>query len=223
MIYIFWSWLVLHCWITLLLQNIYLVSLLWLLLYGILMSHIHDDPIMIQQLLLTSFFIDKIRNQTKQFNPFLVETAVCKSSSLLHYITIYVFASMTLPHFMYFIKCALDFCKVRSKLLGLTFKGKQNIFPCHQPLLSAAIALPHIYITKQLWCLLPLILNKYHWFAHWLSKDLWLLRNLSCHTCCPWWFMPWWVRSSECKQVMSCIHVGYSLISVHCYTTWCIQ
>jgi hypothetical protein len=78
-------------------------------------------------------------------SPFLVETAVCKSSSLLHYITIYVFASMTLPHFMYFIKCALAFCTVRIKLLGLTFKGKQNIFPNQQPLSSPAIALPHLY------------------------------------------------------------------------------
>ena len=57
---------------------------------------------------------------------------------------------MTLPHFMYFIKCALDFCKVRIKLLGLTFKGKQNITPHHQPLLSPAIALPHTCNTKQL-------------------------------------------------------------------------
>jgi hypothetical protein len=60
------------------------------------------------------------------------------SSSLLHYITIHVFASMTLPYFMYFIKPALDICKVRSKLLGLTFKGKQNIFPNQQPMSSAA-------------------------------------------------------------------------------------
>ena len=89
----------------------------------------------------------------------------------------------------YFINHAFEFCKVRSKLLGLTFKGKQNIFPCHQPLLSEAIALPHTYISKQLWCLLPFILNKYHCFAHWLSKDLWLLCNLSCHSCCPCWVM----------------------------------
>ena len=60
------------------------------------------------------------------------------SSSLLYYITIHVFASMTLPYFMYFIKHALDFCKVGSKLLGLTFKGKQNIFPNQQPSSAAA-------------------------------------------------------------------------------------
>ena len=68
---------------------------------------------------------------------------VCSSD--LYYITIHVFASMTLPYFMYFIKHALDFCKVGSKLLGLTFKGKQNIFPNQQPSLSPTIALPHLY------------------------------------------------------------------------------
>jgi hypothetical protein len=51
---------------------------------------------------------------------------------------------MTLPNFMYFIQQALEFCKVRSKLLGLTFKGKQNIFPNEQLLSSPAIALPHL-------------------------------------------------------------------------------
>jgi hypothetical protein len=45
---------------------------------------------------------------------------------------------MTLPYFMYFIKCALDFCKARIKLLGLTFKGKQDIFPIQQPSSAAA-------------------------------------------------------------------------------------
>ena len=63
--YILQSWAVLHCWITLLLQNIYLVSIVWLLLYGILISNIHDDPIMIQQLSLTLFFTNYKPNQTK--------------------------------------------------------------------------------------------------------------------------------------------------------------
>ena len=57
---------------------------------------------------------------------------------------------MTLPNFMYFINHALEFCKVRIKLLGLTFKGKENMFPHHQPLSSPAIALPHTYIQMQL-------------------------------------------------------------------------
>ena len=63
--YILQSWAVLHCWITLLLQDIYLVSILWPLLYGILISNIRDDPIMIQQLSLTSFFTNYKPNQTK--------------------------------------------------------------------------------------------------------------------------------------------------------------
>jgi hypothetical protein len=67
------------------------------------------------------------------------------SSLLVQYINIHVFASMTLLYFMYIIQHALDFCKVRIKLLGLTFKGKQNMFPHHQPLSSPAIALPHLH------------------------------------------------------------------------------
>jgi hypothetical protein len=45
----------------------------------------------------------------------------------------------------YFIKHALDFYKVRIKLLGLTFKGKENIFPHQQPSSSPANALPHLH------------------------------------------------------------------------------
>ena len=44
------------------------------------------------------------------------------------------FASMTLPYLMYFIKPALEFGKVKIKLLEMTFKGKQSIFPHQQPL-----------------------------------------------------------------------------------------
>jgi hypothetical protein len=38
----------------------------------------------------------------------------------------------------YFIKHALEFGKVRIKLLEMTFKGKQSIFPNHQPSSAAA-------------------------------------------------------------------------------------
>ena len=44
-------------------QKIYLLDVMWLFLLGILISNICNNPIMIQQLLLTSFFID---NTTKQ-------------------------------------------------------------------------------------------------------------------------------------------------------------
>ena len=52
---------------------------------------------------------------TKQFNPFLVETTTCEFTiaGLHHYSC---FASMTLPYFMYFIKHALEFGKVKIKL-----------------------------------------------------------------------------------------------------------
>jgi hypothetical protein len=70
---------------------------------------------MIQQLSLTLFFTNYKPNQTKQLNPFLVETAVCEFfiAALHHYSC---FASMTLPYFTYFIKHALDFGKVKIKL-----------------------------------------------------------------------------------------------------------
>ena len=42
-------------------------------------------------------------------------------------------------------RSALEFCKVRIKLLGLTFKEKKNIFPNQQPLSSPTITLPHLY------------------------------------------------------------------------------
>jgi hypothetical protein len=78
-------------------------------------------------------------------NPFLVETAVCEFfiAALHHYSC---FASMTLPYFMYFIKCALEFGKVKIKLLEMTFKGKQSIFPHHQPS-SAAVLYLHSEAT----------------------------------------------------------------------------
>jgi hypothetical protein len=48
---------------------------------------------------------------------------------------------MTLPYFMYFIKYALEFGKVKIKLSEMTFKGKQSIFPHHQPSSAAALYL----------------------------------------------------------------------------------
>ena len=166
------------------------------------MSSICNNPKMIQRLLLTSFFIDnKIKPNT------IIESFPCWNSCMwfIHCYISSIFMFVQQWHYLileYFIKHALDFCKVRIKLFGLTFKGKQNIFSCHQPLHCLA------YITKKLWCLLPFILNMYRWFAHWLSKDLRLLCKLSCHSCCPCWFTHSKCESSECKHVMSCICVG---------------
>ena len=85
-----------------------------------------------RHLLLTLFFTNYKPN-TKKFNPFLVETATCEFTiAALHHYS--CFASMTLPYFIDFIKSALEFGKVKIKLLEMTFKGKQNMFPCQQPL-----------------------------------------------------------------------------------------
>jgi hypothetical protein len=107
---------------------------------------------MIQQLSLTSFFTNYKPNQTKQLNPFLVETAVCEFTiaALQHYSC---FASMALPYFIYFIKCALEFSKVKIKLLEMTFTGKQSIFPHHQPS-SAAVSYLHSEAT-----MMPIVIH----------------------------------------------------------------
>ena len=149
----------------------------------------------IQRLLLISFFIDyKTKPNT------IIESFPCWNSCMwvLHccITSLFMFSHQWLYLVLeYFIRHAPEFCKVRIKLLGLTFKGKQNMFPNQQPLSSAAITLPCTYIQKKLWCLLLFIYNKYHWFAHWLSKDLWLLHKLPWHSCCPCWFM-----NSKCEK-----------------------
>ena len=73
-------------------------------------------------------------------------------AALYHYSC---FASMTLPYFIDFIKCALEFGKVKIKLLEMTFKGKQSIFPHQQPLhcialyLHSEATMKHIAIQSQ--------------------------------------------------------------------------
>ena len=81
------------------------------------------DPIMFQQLSLTLFFTNYKPNKTIQ--SFLVETATCEFtiSALYHYSC---FASLTLPYFIDFIKRALEFSKVRIKLLEMTFKDRKS-------------------------------------------------------------------------------------------------
>jgi hypothetical protein len=141
-------------------------------------------------------------NQTKQLNPFLVEMATCEFiiAALQHYSCL---ASMTSPYFIYFIKCALEFSKVKIKLLEMTFKGKQSIFPHHQPL--------H--------CLKLTFRSNYDAYCHSFST-----RTIDLHVdaarifgCCssscvipvvPVDLHIPSVRSSQCKHVMSCIRVG---------------
>ena len=58
-------------------QKIYLLDVMWLFLLGILISNICNNPIMIQQLLLTSFFID---NTTKPNT--IIESFPCWNSCM---------------------------------------------------------------------------------------------------------------------------------------------
>jgi hypothetical protein len=99
---------------------------------------------MIQQLSLTSFFTNYKPNKTKQLNPFLVETAVCEFfiAALQH---CSCFASMTLPYFIYFIKPALYFGKVRSKTVKVDIQRQAEHISS-----SPAIIITHHCIASYL-------------------------------------------------------------------------
>ena len=154
---------------------------------------------MIQQLSLTLFFTNYKPN--KQFNPFIVETAACKFTiaALYHYSC---FASMTLPYFMYFIKHTLEYCKVRIKLLELTFKGKQNIFHHHQPLHCLVLTFRSSY---EAYChsistgTIDLHVDSARIFSCCASSRVTLVVPVDLHNLC--------VRSSKCIHVMACICV----------------
>ena len=63
----------------------------------------------------------------QQINPFLVETATCEFTiAALHHYS--CFASMTLPYFIDFIKRALEFGKVKIKLLEMTLHAYIHCF-----------------------------------------------------------------------------------------------
>ena len=150
--------------------------------------------------------------QTKQHNWILsLLKQLCVSSLLLYCIIIHVLASMSLPYFMYFIQCALDFCKVRIKLLGLTFKGKQNIFLYQQPLSPPpSIALYCLILTFRsnydTYChsfstnTIDLHIDSARIFGYCMSSLIILVVPVDLHNLC--------MISSECKHVMSCIWVG---------------
>ena len=69
------------------------------------------------------------------------------------------FASMTLPYFIDFMKRALEFGKVRIKLLEMTFKGKQSIFPHQQPLHCLILTFRSNYEAYAITCLHSLLLT----------------------------------------------------------------
>ena len=110
---------------------------------------------------------------------------------------------MTLPYFMDFINRALEFGKVKIKLVEMTFEGKQSIFPHYQPL--------H--------CLVLTFRSNYEAYCHSISTgtiDLHVdaARIVGCCTSsCVTLVVPvdlhnLCVRSSECKHIMASIGVG---------------
>ena len=110
---------------------------------------------------------------------------------------------MTLPYFIDFIKCALEFGKVKIKLLEMTFKGKQDIFPHQQPLQCVVLtfrsnydAYSHSFSTSTI----DLHVNSARSFGCCESCLFILVVPVDLH-------IPS-VRISECMHVMSCIGVG---------------
>ena len=125
--------------------------------------------------------------------------------------------------FEYFVKSALEFCKVSIKLLGNHSKASRTYFLitscCHQ---------------QPLHSLILILQSNYDAYCHSLSTSTIDLHVdsagiLGCQASSlvilvvPVDLCILCVRSSVCKHVMSCIGVGYSLISVHSYTNCCIQ
>ena len=110
---------------------------------------------------------------------------------------------MTLHYFIDFIKCALEFGKVRIKLLEMTFKGKQSIFPHQQPLHCLVLtfrsnyeAYGHSISTGTI----DLHVDSARTFGCGASSCVTLVVPVDLHNLC--------VRSSKYKHVMACIGVG---------------
>ena len=126
--------------------------------------------------------------------------------------------------FMHFVKCALEFCKVRIKVSSIHSKASRTCFlfisHCHHPPLHC-IALH---------CLILTFRTNYdancHSFSTW-NIDLHFESTRifgCCARCLVILIVPvdsriLCVKSTECKLVMSCLDVWQSLISVHSNTT----
>jgi hypothetical protein len=159
---------------------------------------------MIQQLSLTSFFTNYKPNQTMQLNPFLVETATCEFTiaALQHNSR---FASMTLPYYMYFIKYALEFGKVRSKTVRNDIQRQAEHISSSSAIISSSLILAfrsnyeaycHSFSTRTI----DLHVDAARIFGCCMSSLVTLVVPVDLHIMS--------VRSSECMHVMSCIHVG---------------
>ena len=156
---------------------------------------------MIQQLSLTSFFTNYKPNNTIQSFP-------CWNSCMW----VLYFCITSLFMFLhqwnnlilyYFIQCTLEFCKVWSQLLEMTFKGKQSIFLHQQPLHCLVLTFRSNYDAN---ChsistgTIDLHADSARITGSCASSCVTLVVPVDLHNLC--------VRSSECKHVMSSIGVG---------------
>ena len=130
------------------------------------------------------------------------------SSPLLHYITIHVFHQWHYLTLEYLVKSAPDFCKVRTKLSSTLSKASRSCFlitsHCHH---------------QPLHCLILTFRSNYDACYHSFSirtSDLHIVSTRIfgyCLTCLVILVVPvdlciLSVRSSECKNVISCIGDG---------------
>ena len=174
-----------------------------------LISNVLNDPIMMQQLLLTLFFYWQ---QSKPNT--IVESFPCWNGCMwvLHCCITSLFMFLHQWQYLmlyYFIQCALEFYKVRSKLLGLTFKAGRTYF-----LISS-----HQY-HPPLHCLILTLTSNYDAYCCSFSTgtiDLYVgsIRIFGCCTSSlvnilvvPVDSSNFCVRGSECKHIMPYIHVG---------------
>ena len=166
------------------------------------MSNVHNDPKMIQQQLLTSFFIYNKPNT-------IIECFPCWNGCVwVHHCCItslfmFCINDLTLPYFIDFIKHALEFDKVWIKLLEMTFKGKQSIFLHQQPLHCLVLTFRSNY---EAYChsistgTIDLHVDSARITGSCASSRVTLVVPVDLH-------IPS-VRSSECNHVMACIGVG---------------
>ena len=170
--------------------------------------HVHNDPIMTQRLLLTLFFINNNPIQTPQLSPFLVEMAVCEFFiAALHHYSCLCNNGITL-FWSISLNVLLSSARVRIKLSSTYSKARRTCF-----LISSC---SH---QQPLHCLIHTFRSNYDEYYHSFSA-----RTIDLHvdatrisSCCvsslvilvvPVDLCILCVRSSECKQVMSCIGVG---------------
>ena len=170
----------------------------------LLISNIQNDPIMLQRLLLTLLFIN---NKPNQPNPNItIESLHCWINWVwvLHCCITSLFMIVQQLHYLifeYFVKLALELCKVRIKLSSTHSKASNTCFfissHCHcQPLhclihtiRSNYEAYCHSFLTRTI----DLHVDSARIFGCCVSSLVILVVSVDLHL--------WCVRSSEYKQV----------------------